>query len=80
MRGFACTTVLLVLIGVISGDDVSNFTALVGGLLVGLFIFCHAGGPGSQGMTLATLSYPTSLRGVGWGSRRRCCASARWPG
>ena len=67
MRGFACTTVLLVLIGVISGDDVSNFTALLGGLLVGLFIFCHAGGPGSQGMTLATLSYPTSLRGVGVG-------------
>ena len=39
----------------------------VGGLLIGLFIFFHAAGPGAQGMTLATLSYPTSLRGAGAG-------------
>jgi MFS family permease len=66
-RGFFCTTILLVLIGTISGGSVGGATAYLGGLLVGLFIFCHAGGPGPQGMTLATLSYPTSLRGVGAG-------------
>ncbi len=37
--------------------------------LYGLFIFGHAFGPGSQGMTIATISYPTSVRGLGsgWG-------------
>jgi predicted MFS family arabinose efflux permease len=35
-------------------------------LLAG-FIFGHAFGPGSQGMAMATLSYPTELRGLGTG-------------
>ena len=35
--------------------------------LIGLFIFGHSFGPGAQGMTMATLSYPTSIRGVGTG-------------
>ncbi len=66
MRGFFCSAVLLVVIGV-SGPSLQGGFALVGGLLVGLFIFTHAGGPAAQGMTLATLSYPTHLRGAGTG-------------
>jgi hypothetical protein len=66
-RGFLCTAVLLVLAGVIGGSGVEGIAAYAGGLLIGLFIFCHAAGPGAQGMTLATLSYPTSLRGAGAG-------------
>jgi MFS family permease len=37
------------------------------GLFVGLMIFGHAFGPGAQGMTMAALSYPTRIRGVGTG-------------
>ncbi len=37
------------------------------GLLVGLMILGHSFGPGSQGMTMAALSYPTRIRGVGTG-------------
>jgi MFS family permease len=36
-------------------------------LLVGLMILGHAFGPGAQGMTMAALSYPTRIRGVGTG-------------
>jgi MFS family permease len=36
-------------------------------LLIGMFIFGHSFGPGAQGMTMATLSYPTRIRGVGTG-------------
>jgi MFS transporter, putative metabolite transport protein len=35
--------------------------------LICLFIFGHSFGPGSQGMTMATLSYPTRIRGTGTG-------------
>jgi MFS transporter, putative metabolite transport protein len=31
------------------------------------FIFAHSFGPGAQGKTMATLSYPTELRGLGTG-------------
>ncbi|MDR3098288.1 MAG: MFS transporter [Paraburkholderia sp.] len=37
------------------------------GVLIGLMIFGHAFGPGAQGMTMAALSYPTRIRGVGTG-------------
>jgi MFS family permease len=36
-------------------------------VLLGLFIFFHSSGPGSQGMTMGTLSYPPNIRGVGAG-------------
>src|SRR5579884_939922 len=36
-------------------------------LLLGLFLACHAFGQGAQGMTIATLSFPTSIRGAGTG-------------
>jgi len=35
--------------------------------ILGAFLFFHAVGPGGQGMTMATLSYPTSIRGAGTG-------------
>ena len=46
-----------------------NIPAYLGALLIGFFIFGHSFGPGSQGMTMATLSYPTEFRGIGsgWG-------------
>lgn len=36
-------------------------------VLIGLFIFGHSLGPGAQGMTMATLSFPTRIRGIGTG-------------
>jgi hypothetical protein len=36
-------------------------------LALGAFLFFNLIGPGSQGMTMATLSYPTSIRGAGTG-------------
>lgn len=36
-------------------------------LLVGLLIFGHSFGPGAQGKTMAALSYPTEIRGIGMG-------------
>ena len=46
-----------------------SIPAYLGALLIGFFIFGHSFGPGSQGMTMATLSYPTEFRGIGsgWG-------------
>ena len=35
--------------------------------VLGVFVFFHAFGPGGQGMTMATLSFPTSIRGAGTG-------------
>jgi MFS family permease len=35
--------------------------------ILGVFLFFHAFGQGTQGMTIATLSYPTSIRGAGTG-------------
>lgn len=36
-------------------------------LLLGLFVFGHSFGPGAVGMTMAALSYPTRIRGLGTG-------------
>jgi len=36
-------------------------------LLIGLFIFGHSFGPGAEGMTMATLSFPARIRGCGTG-------------
>ncbi len=49
-----------------SGPELSKWLTA---LLFGMFIMGHAFGPGSQGMTIATLSYPTEARGLGsgWG-------------
>lgn len=41
--------------------------------LVYLFLFGHALGPGPLGMTMATLSYPTEIRGIGTGWAQAMC-------
>ena len=64
--GFAAC--LLVLIGLGTLGDPQTSTAIwLAGLMLGMFVFFHSYGPGAQGMTMATLSYPTSLRGTGAG-------------
>ncbi|WP_433875526.1 MFS transporter [Sinomonas atrocyanea] len=63
--GFCGTFVCMVIAGSLS--NVEGAWSIVGSLVVGLLIFCHAAGPGAQGMTMATMSYPTSLRGAGTG-------------
>ncbi len=45
----------------------TQFSVLTAALLFGIFIFAHAGGQGGTGMTMAALSYPTRIRGVGTG-------------
>lgn len=44
-----------------------HLSLVITALLIGLFIFGHSFGPGAQGMTMATLSYPTRIRGIGTG-------------
>ncbi len=44
-----------------------NMSLTVSALLIGMFIFGHSFGPGAQGMTMAALSFPTRVRGVGTG-------------
>ncbi len=66
--GFAGGGATLVIVGLCG----TGLPPLAGGLLVGLFIFCHAFGPGSQGLTLATLSFPTEMRGAASGFVQAC--------
>jgi predicted MFS family arabinose efflux permease len=61
--GLAPAFVLLLIIGIYG----SVIPALIIGLILGLFVFFHSFGQGSQGMTMGTLSYPTSIRGTGAG-------------
>ncbi len=49
-----------------------HFAPLIGAAFVGMFIFFHSFGPGSQGLTLATLSFPTSIRGAASGFTQAC--------
>lgn len=63
--GYSIAAACLLLVG-LTGDGSSVYWSA---LLIGGFIFGHSFGPGSQGMSMATLSYPTELRGLGsgWG-------------
>lgn len=54
-------------IGLLLMGTTGNAFAGISAVLLAAFIFGHAFGPGSQGMTMATLSYPTELRGLGTG-------------
>jgi MFS family permease len=65
LYGFCGTFVCMVIAGNLS--NVEGIWSWVGAIVIGLLIFCHAAGPGAQGMTMATMSYPTSLRGAGTG-------------
>ena len=44
-----------------------SFPPLLGAVFIALFIFGHSFGIGSQGLTLAALSFPTSMRGAASG-------------
>lgn len=80
MIGFFCVTVLLITLG--STTNLSPWFAI---LFLGLIIFFHSSGPGGLGMTIATMSYPPSIRPAGIGFARaimRCGAIAgltAWP-
>ncbi|KRE81449.1 hypothetical protein ASG86_13050 [Arthrobacter sp. Soil764] len=66
LSGFAVCLVALVILGLV-GKPTGTELAILMGALLGLFVFFHSYGPGAQGMTMATLSYPTTLRGTGAG-------------
>lgn len=52
---------------IVAGPTTGLIPPIVGGLLLGIFILAHSFGPGSQGKTMAAMSYPTEFRGVGTG-------------
>lgn len=64
--GFLVCFGVLIALGLL-GRPTSLGAGILIGLLLGLFVYFHSAGPGAQGMTMATLSYPTSLRGTGAG-------------
>src|SRR5260221_7513979 len=66
--GFSGVIATLLVLGLLG----RHIPPLLGGLFVGLFIFSHAFGPGSQGLTLATLSFPTAMRGAAAGFVQAC--------
>jgi putative MFS transporter len=53
----------LISVGLLHGQ----VSAYISALLIGVFILGHSFGPGSQGKTMAALSYPTEFRGTGTG-------------
>lgn len=64
--GFIATLICTLLLGTI-GTPHGTALLIVASLILALFISFHAYGPGAQGGTQTTLSYPTSLRGIGNG-------------
>lgn len=66
MSGFAVCLAALLLLGLL-GTPHGPVAGFIVGALLGVFVFFHSYGPGAQGMTMATLSYPTHLRGTGAG-------------
>ncbi|TCP53171.1 putative MFS family arabinose efflux permease [Tamaricihabitans halophyticus] len=66
VSGFVVCLVALPPLALI-GEPTGTGGIIAAGALLGVFVFFHAYGPGAQGMTMATLSYPTSLRGTGSG-------------
>lgn len=65
MIGFGLVVACLLVLGYLGKSD--PWLALV---LLGLIIFFHSAGPGGLGMTIATLSYPPSIRPAGVGFAR----------
>ncbi|MCF3948407.1 MFS transporter [Acidiphilium sp. AL] len=61
--GYCITLACLILMGITNGHVSAYFEAI----LMAVFIFGHSFGQGSQGQTMAALSYPTSIRGAGVG-------------
>ncbi len=63
--GFALQTASLVVLAVVGVPTGPLLAVAV--VMLAVFIFAQAGGPGATQMAYATLSYPTSLRGTGVG-------------
>jgi MFS family permease len=63
--GFTVQTVSLLILAIIGIP--SGVLVIFAVMMIAVFIFFQAMGPGAQLMSYATLSYPTSLRGVGVG-------------
>jgi predicted MFS family arabinose efflux permease len=63
--GFTLVFISLLCLGYLGKDN--PVLALI---LLGLIIFFHSAGPGGLGMTIATLSYPPSIRPAGVGFAR----------
>jgi putative MFS transporter len=57
----------LIALLVILGLFTQSLPTFIAAGLLGLFIASYQGGVGQAGMTMATLSYPTSIRGAGTG-------------
>ena len=66
--GFCGVIVSLLILGAFG----RHFSPLVGAAVLAAFIFWHAFGPGPQGPTLATLSFPTAIRGAASGFNQAC--------
>jgi MFS family permease len=64
--GYACQLVALVGLAVV-GKPAGGAQVATAIAMLALFLFGQGFGPGSHSMTFASLSYPTSLRGVGVG-------------
>jgi putative MFS transporter len=73
MLGYA--GVILALL--VAGLTYHRASILIGAAAIAFFILAHSFGPGSQGKTMATLSYPTWIRGagVGWHEAFTRCGS-----
>lgn len=71
LRRLALTGYLIVAAAMLSlwlfGGHGSSGAGYLSALLIAILIFGHSFGPGSQGKTMAALSYPTEFRGTGMG-------------
>lgn len=65
ITGYTIAALCLLTIGLFQ----EQMPVYVQALFIGMFIFGHSFGPGAQGMTVATLSFPAEIRGLGsgWG-------------
>lgn len=66
LAGYACQLVALLGLALIGRPDGAT-EGVVAVAMLALFLFGQGFGPGAHTMTFASLSYPTSLRGVGVG-------------
>lgn len=64
--GFGFCLAACIALGLLGQPEGGPLLAMIG-IVLAVFVFFQASGPGAQGQTLAALSYPTSLRGVGAG-------------
>ncbi|MFS7382967.1 MFS transporter [Rahnella inusitata] len=64
--GYACQLVAMIGLAVV-GRPADGGEAAISIAMLALFLFGQGFGPGSHTMTFASLSYPTSLRGMGVG-------------